>query len=156
MEAGISIKLCKQFHYSLSNAHRISAVSCFIYMSVLSTSPPKNMDPYIQSLHKRINWQFKYEAFNYVFSSDISYCRTSFYTKKKNYFWKNLKANLYVTWILIKYSNRVEQKACIILFLLFTLFSCKVQQANNLKNINSFIDCFYYVHDAIVFTTIQK
>lgn len=108
MEVEISIKLCKQFHYSLSNAHRTSAVSCFIYMSVLSTSLTKSMDAYIQSLHKRINWQFKYEAFNYVFSSDISYCHTTFYTKKRRISEKNLKANLYVLWIIIKYSNRVE------------------------------------------------
>lgn len=92
MEAGISIKLCKQFHYSLSNVHRTSAVSCSIYMSVLSTSLTESTDP-VQSLHKRINRQFRYEAFNCDFSSDISYCHERFYNppppkKKEKKYWK--------------------------------------------------------------------
>lgn len=142
MEAGISIKLCKQFHYSLSNVHRTSAVSCSIYMSVLSTSLTESTDPYVQSLHKRINRQFRYaRLLTVILALTFLTAMKDFITlplqKKRKTTGKKMMTNLYVIWILIKYSKRVEQKTCIILFLCFILFSCKLQQANNLKNINS-------------------
>lgn len=100
-------KTCKQFHYILSNAQETSGVNCFIYMSVLLTSLTKSMDPYIQSLHKRIKWQFKHEDFYCVFSSDIFYYRTRFYSKNEN-FLKSPKAKFHAIWILTTYSNKLE------------------------------------------------
>lgn len=58
------------------------------------------MDPYIQSLQKGKNWQFKYKAFNSIFSSDISYCHIRFYTKKTDEFLEKAEGN--AIWILIK------------------------------------------------------
>lgn len=86
---------------------KILRCKLFIYMSVLLTSLTENMDPYIQSLHKRIKWQIKHEASYCVFNSDFFYNHTKFYCKNES-FSKSPKSNFHVIWILTTYSNKVE------------------------------------------------
>lgn len=66
MKAGISIKLCKQFHYDLSNVHPISAISPFMHVSSLSAS----LNGRMEWINKRaIKWQFEPGVFNYLFKA---------------------------------------------------------------------------------------